>query len=192
MKTSERGIKLIKDSEGLRLRAYKCPGDVWTIGYGHAIKATESHFLTEEITESIADLLLRKDIIDAELAVKKYVDVAINQNQFDALVSFVFNLGPRALARSTLLKKLNDGKMLEVPAEFKRWVYADGKILEGLRKRRNAEAELFKLEDLPCEKSLIKVLPPLNSTNHQAGLESESSRGGLRSSILHLLRGLFT
>lgn len=139
MRTSEEGIALIKRWEGLRLKAYKCPRGVWTIGYGHTKTAREGM----EITEREADRLLREDVRDAERAVLFHVKVPLTQHQFDALVSWTFNLGSLNFARSTLLKKLNSGDYAAVPEEMMKWVYAGGKRLDGLANRRAAEAGLW-------------------------------------------------
>jgi lysozyme len=131
--------EIIKQFEGLRLEAYKCPADVWTIGYGHTNKVKQG----DVITEGEADILLALDVQEAERAVSSYVDVDINQNQFDALVSFVYNLGAGNFKSSTLLKKLNQGDYLGAANEFHRWNKAGGKVLRGLVRRREAEANLF-------------------------------------------------
>ena len=131
--------EIIKQFEGLRLEAYKCPADVWTIGYGHTNKVKSG----DAITEGEADILLALDVQEAERAVSSYVDVDINQNQFDALVSFVYNLGAGNFKSSTLLKKLNQGDYLGAANEFHRWNKAGGKVLRGLVRRREAEANLF-------------------------------------------------
>lgn len=140
MKTSKAGLDLIKRFEGFRAGVYLCPAGVATIGYGHAIKPGEK-FTT--ITEHHAESLLIDDVEEAEEYVNELVEVGINQDQFDALVSFTFNLGGGALKRSTLLKKINALKFEEAKAEFSRWVYAGGERLPGLVKRRKAEAEIF-------------------------------------------------
>lgn len=137
MKTVNKEI--IKEFEGLRLEAYKCPADVWTIGYGH----TRAVFPGDAITEKEADAFLSEDLEDAEDAVNAYVDVELNQNQFDALVSFVYNLGSGNFKSSTLLRKLNGGDYLGAANEFKRWNKAGGIVLNGLIRRRDAEANLF-------------------------------------------------
>lgn len=131
--------EIIKDFEGLRLEAYKCPADVWTIGYGHTNKVKQG----DVITAGEADVLLALDVQEAERAVNAYVDVDINQNQFDALVSFVYNLGAGNFKLSTLLRKLNEGDYLGAANEFERWNKAGGKVLNGLVRRRKAESNLF-------------------------------------------------
>ena len=139
VETSENGIELIKDFEGRRLVAYQDSVGVWTIGYGHTKTAHEDKL----IIKSTADRLLAEDLAEFEKYVDTYVTVALTQNQFDALVSWTFNLGPGNLKESTMLKKLNQGLYAEVPDEMRRWNKAGGKVLEGLIRRREAEAKLF-------------------------------------------------
>lgn len=139
MKTSDKGIELIKKHEGFRARAYKCPADKWTIGYGHTLNVKS----TDVITKEQGEYFLRQDVEHAEKEVNKH-NLNINQNQFDALVSFVFNLGVGNFSRSTLLRRIkaypND---ITIRREFARWVYAGGKILPGLVTRRKEEADLY-------------------------------------------------
>lgn len=139
MKTSERGIDLIKEFEGLYLNAYLCPAKVWTIGYGH----TRTAMPGQSISEARARELLREDLAEFERAVGNQVVAPLNQNQFDALVSFAFNLGAGNLARSTLLRRVNMRDYAGAAGEFARWNKAGGKVLNGLTRRRAAEAALF-------------------------------------------------
>lgn len=139
MRISEKGINLIKRFEGLRLEAYLDSVDVPTIGYGH----TRGVKLGQTITQEQADAFLEEDIHEFELAIQRLVHVNLTQNQFDALVSFTFNLGIGSLKQSTLLKKLNAGDITGAANEFNRWVYAGGKKLTGLVKRRSAERLMF-------------------------------------------------
>jgi lysozyme len=133
------GIALIKEFEGLRLKAYKCSAGRWTIGYGHT--ATTKPGMV--ISEGEANKLLFDDIGWAEEVVRRLAKAPMTNNQFSALVSFVFNLGEGAFARSTLLRKLNLRDYNGAAEEFQRWVYADGKVLRGLERRRAAEKALF-------------------------------------------------
>jgi lysozyme len=139
MKTSNKGIDLIKKYEGFRAKAYRCSANVLTIGYGH----TQNVKPTDVISLDEAEYFLTKDVEFAENEVNRH-NLNINQNQFDALVSFVFNLGVGNFARSTLLKKIksnpNDSTIRE---EFERWIYAGGKALNGLVRRRREEADLY-------------------------------------------------
>ena len=139
MRISEKGINLIKKFEGLRLEAYLDSVDIPTIGYGH----TRGIKLGQTITQEQADAFLEEDIHEFELAIQRLVHVNLTQNQFDALVSFTFNLGIGSLKQSTLLKKLNAGDITGAANEFNRWTYAGGKKLTGLVKRRSAERLMF-------------------------------------------------
>lgn len=139
MKTSQQGIDLIKRFEGFKPEAYKDPVGVWTIGYGH----TRTACFGMSISENEAESLLRSDVEEAERAIARFVEVELSQNQFDALVSWVFNLGAGALSRSTMLKKINSSLHKEVPDQMRRWVYAGGQRLRGLELRREAEARLY-------------------------------------------------
>jgi len=139
MKTSDKGIGLIKRFEGLRLKAYLCPAGKPTIGYGH----TKDVKLGDVITEEEAEQLLLEDLIVVENEINKH-NLDINQNQFDALVSFVYNVGVGNFRTSTLLKKIKtDPNDKTIANEFKRWVYSNGKKLPGLVKRREEEAKLY-------------------------------------------------
>ncbi len=139
MKTSVEGLALIKKFEGLELEAYKCAAGVWTIGYGHTKDVQEG----DVWSESHADHMLEVELEEFEGYINNNVTVALSQNQFDALVSWVYNLGPANLKASTMLKVLNSGDYEGVPAQIKRWNKAGGKVLEGLIRRREAEALLF-------------------------------------------------
>jgi lysozyme len=139
MHVSERGLDLIKRFEGLELRAYRCPAGVWTIGYGHTgPEVREGTAIAAERAEE----LLRADLLRFEEGVARSAG-ACTQGQFDALVSFAFNLGLGALRSSTLLKKHRCGEHRLAAAEFGRWIHAGGRKLPGLVKRRAAEAELY-------------------------------------------------
>lgn len=139
MKTSEKGLEIIKRFEGLELKSYLCPANVWTVGYGHTKTAKEGM----DITESKAEELLREDIRMFEEGVQKAVEVKLDQEQFDALVSFTFNVGLGAFRASTLRRKLNKSDYKGAANEFKKWKFANGRILSGLVRRRKAEADLF-------------------------------------------------
>ena len=139
MNTSAEGIALIKKFEGCELKAYQCSAGVWTIGYGHTKDVEEG----DTISKDQAEEMLVEELHEYENYVNEYVNVALSQNQFDALVSWVYNLGPANLKASTMLKVLNDGKYEEVPYQMKRWNKAGGKVLDGLVRRREAEALLY-------------------------------------------------
>lgn len=138
MRTSNKQI--VKDAEGLRLEAYLCPAGVWTIGYGHTGTDVWPGLV---ITEKWAESLLERDLRTFEAYVSGYVKVDLTQDQFDALVSFVYNIGAEAFKNSTMLKKLNAGDYEGAAKEFPRWNKSKGKVLPGLVKRREAERKLF-------------------------------------------------
>jgi lysozyme len=131
------GIDLIKRFEGFSSMVYICPAGYQTIGYGHLVRSGESF---NEISETEAEELLRKDVESAERAVLRLVNVPLTDGQFDALVSFTFNLGSGAFQRSTLRRKVNRQAHVEVPAQLMRWVWAGGRKLNGLVRRRNTES----------------------------------------------------
>lgn len=139
MKISHAGLALIKSFEGLRLTSYRCPAGVWTIGYGHTITAKPDMTITEEQAE---DLLLG-DLRHFEKCVSKHIAVPLEQHQFDALVSFCYNVGCGALMKSTLRRKLNAGDYEGAADELLRWNKAGGKELRGLTRRRKAERAMF-------------------------------------------------
>ncbi|MEX5908508.1 lysozyme [Citrobacter portucalensis] len=147
MITSEKGIRLIKQFEGCRLTAYPDPGtggDPWTIGYGwtHPVDGKPvKRGMT--IDQQTADRLLKTGLVGYENDVLKVVMVKLTQGQFDALVSFAYNVGSRALSTSTLLKKLNAGDIKGAADEFLRWNKSGGKVMPGLTNRRKAEREVF-------------------------------------------------
>jgi lysozyme len=142
MRCSRQGLELIKRFEGFSARPYLCPAGKLTIGYGHVIRPAEK-FSDNGITEEAATALLVRDISLWEETINRLVTVTINQNQFDALVSFIHNIGARAFEKSTLLRRLNQGAMQRAAAEFSRWTYSNGCKLEGLVRRRAAESTLF-------------------------------------------------
>jgi lysozyme len=139
MHTSQKGLDLIKSFEGLRLSAYKCPADVWTIGFGTTAGVKPGQTITKERAEE----LLRDDVARFEAQVLRLVKVPLTQGQHDALVSFVYNLGAGNLSNSTLLRLLNSGDYKGAAAQFDRWTKAGGKTLAGLVRRRAAERALF-------------------------------------------------
>jgi lysozyme len=139
VKTSDRGIELIKNAEGCRLQTYLCPAGIPTIAYGR----TQGVKMGMKITQAEADEMLRQDLAEFEAAVTKYVRVPLTQHQFDALVCWTYNVGIGALSTSTLLKKLNAKDYAGAANEFERWNKGGGKVLPGLVKRRVAEKALF-------------------------------------------------
>lgn len=137
-KISDTCVSLVKTFEGFRADAYKCPAGVWTIGYGH----TEDVKPGDKITEPQAAYLLRKELEEFSVKVDKLLK-KVSQNQFDALVSFAYNVGVSALGGSTLLKKHNAGDYDAAKDEFLKWNKAAGKELAGLTKRRLHESALY-------------------------------------------------
>ena len=147
MKTGTEGVELIKHFEGCRLEAYLCPANVWTIGYGHTSGVREGDVIDQEAAEAH----LIEDLEEFEGYVNDMVEIALKQNEFDAIVAWTFNLGPGNLKESTLLNRLNYGPLSDVPAQIQRWNRAGGQVLEGLVKRRAAEAALWKGQDWRSE-----------------------------------------
>jgi lysozyme len=147
MKISQAGIDLIKSFEGLKLNAYKCPAGIVTIGFGSTYYADKSPIKMGDKLKDIqeAEELLKATVITFESTINGlFYNVTLKQNQFDALVSLVFNIGPNAFAASTLLKKAKvnpNDKSIEI--EFNRWVNGGGKKLPGLIHRRKAESKLY-------------------------------------------------
>lgn len=144
MRTSANGVELIKHFEGVELEVYVCSAGKRTIGVGHVILPGEDY---KKISEAQALEILSRDLAKFETMVQSMVTAPLTQNQFDALVSFCFNLGPANLKNSTLLKKVNAEDYEGAAKEFGKWVFAAGKKLKGLEKRREAESKLFKGED---------------------------------------------
>jgi lysozyme len=145
MKSSNDCLALIKSCEGFSAKPYLCPAGVPTIGYG-STRYADGRKVTlndKSITVEQADEIMRTSLVEYENAVNRYVKVPITQGQFDALVDFAYNAGAQSLRNSTLLKMLNAGDYAGAAKQFERWVYADGKVLYGLVKRRKLEADLF-------------------------------------------------
>ncbi|MBO8415062.1 MAG: lysozyme [Proteobacteria bacterium] len=142
--TSTNGLELIKHFEGFKATAYFCPAHKPTIGYGHTGNdVTEADVNVKTITQAEAEALLRADLKIAENGVKSHCNVPLTQCQFDALVSFTYNLGAGNLKSSTLLKMLNASDFTGAEAQFPRWCKSGGKTVDGLLRRRHAEAALF-------------------------------------------------
>lgn len=139
MNIGTKGLEMIKHFEGLELNAYQCAAGVWTIGYGHTKDVQQGMVISEDT----ANEMLVEELNEYESYITGLVTVELNQNQFDAMVSWVYNLGVGNLKASTLLKVLNAGDYAGVPAQIMRWNKAGGKVLEGLTRRRQAEADLF-------------------------------------------------
>lgn len=142
MKTSSQGLALIEQFEGFVTTPYRCPAGWWTIGYGHVIREAEQERLVQ-VDRSTARELLQQDVRVVEQAIARLIHVPLTQPQFDALVSFTFNLGAGALQRSSFRRKINRGEHEEVPRELMRWVWGGGRKLPGLVRRRAAEGRLY-------------------------------------------------
>lgn len=144
MQTSEKGIALIKQFEGCKLTAYQDSVGIWTIGYGWTQPVDGKPIRAGmTIKQETAERLLKTGLVSYESDVSRLVKVGVTQEQFDALVSFTYNLGARSLSTSTLLRKLNAGDYAGAADEFLRWNKAGGKVLNGLTRRREAERALF-------------------------------------------------
>lgn len=154
-RVTQAGLDLIKRFEGFSAKIYICPGGYPTVGYGHVVKDRAA--FQWPITQAQAERILAKDVQSAERAVLRYINVPLTDGQFAALVSFTFNLGPGALQRSTLRRKVNRQEHDEVPAEFHKWVYAKGRKLPGLIRRRAEEADLYAAD------AVVEVLPWLRA-----------------------------
>lgn len=154
---SQNGLALTQKFEGLRLTAYQDQVGIWTIGYGHTGKDVHPKLT---ITQEQANNLLMQDVASAVAAVNRLVTVVFNQNGFDALVDFAFNLGNNALSGSTLLRKLNAGDFAGAADEFPKWCHAGGKLVPGLLRRRQAEQRLFQ-QGIPQPASVPTPAVPL-------------------------------
>ena len=145
MEINKAGKDLIKRFEGCKLKAYKCPANVWTIGYGNTFyedgtKVKEGDVITQERAEELFDIIISDFVRMTDALVKSNV----TENNFSALVSFTFNVGTGNLRRSTLLRKVNANPKDEtIPAEFRKWVRANNVVLKGLQRRREAEIKLY-------------------------------------------------
>jgi len=140
---TQEGLELIKRFEGFSSTIYICPAGYLTIGYGHVVREEERERFEDGVDKQEAEDLLQRDVRWAERGVLRLIDVPLTDGQFDALVSFTFNLGTGALQRSTLRRKVNREEHAQVPREFMQWVWAGGKQLKGLVRRRRAEAGAY-------------------------------------------------
>ena len=162
MRMSDQGIDaLLKKFEGCKLKAYKDPVAIWTIGYGHT-SAAGAPDVTEglTITQAEAEEILKKDLVKYEKPVADMVKVPLSQHQFDVLVDFCYNAGVGNLKSSTLLKRVNAGDFDAVPNELMKWTKAKGKELPGLVRRRRAESEWWRdLSNKPVVEEDQRVEP---------------------------------
>jgi lysozyme len=144
MQMTEEGLALIRRFEGFRGEAYRCPAGVWTIGYGHTSQAGPPRVTPGmRMSEAEAEAVLARDVQEFARAVTAALRRDVSPQQFSALVSFAYNVGAGAFTRSSVLKAVNEGDMEAVPARLRLWVKADGRTLQGLVRRREAEAALF-------------------------------------------------
>jgi len=148
MKISDRGLAMLKAFEGCKLTAYQDSVGIWTTGYGHTSMAGEPVVKRGlKITHKEAEAILKRDLLKYEKAVIDALKHGPTQNQFDAMVSLCFNIGPKAFAGSSVVKKFNAGDKAGAADAFLKWNKARGRVLEGLTKRRTAEAALFRQSD---------------------------------------------
>jgi len=154
---TEEGLNLIKRFEGFSPAIYICPAGYPTIGYGHVVLAHEREQFAEGITQAKATDILRKDVGIAERAVVRLISEPLTDGQFDALVSFTFNLGAGALQRSTLRRKVNRWEHESVLAELMKWVWAAGKKFPGLIRRRRSESSLYQNKGVTDRPPLVDL-----------------------------------
>ena len=144
LKSSRLAVELIISSESFRSKAYQDSGGVWTIGFGTTDGVKEGDTITVE--DAFSRLIDHIEMVERELY--RLIDTHITQGEFDAMVSFVYNIGTGAFAKSTILKKINESNFGEAAKEFNRWVYDNGKKLKGLIARRKKEEALFRGESV--------------------------------------------
>jgi len=156
MKVSDKALKVIRHHEGVRTKPYQCPALLWTVGVGHVIDPTHAKVPLAErkalpipdgwnrtLTTDEVDDILKRDLANFERGVERYCPVTLTQGQFDALVSFSFNVGLGTLQRSTLRQKVLRGDMEGAADEFLKYTIGGGKVLKGLVTRRNDERAMF-------------------------------------------------
>lgn len=143
MQLSFNGKKLIQELEGFKKTAYLDTGGVWTVGYGTTKIDGKPVEAGQTCTEAQAQQWLDEDLAWAQTAVNRLVKYVLKQNMFDALVSFVYNIGENNFSRSTMLQLLNSGQYSAAAAQFDRWVYDNGRVVKGLISRRREERSLF-------------------------------------------------
>jgi lysozyme len=148
MKTNNSGIELIKHFEGFEPKAYRCPAGVWTIGYGHTSEAGNPKVIKGmKVTAREASDILARDLEKFETAVMKTITRTPSENQFSAMVSLCYNIGPGAFAKSSVARLFNAGDVKAAADAFMRWNKAAGRVLPGLLKRRVEERHLFLTPD---------------------------------------------
>lgn len=186
MKTSARGIEIIKRYEGFSPTPYRCPAGWWTIGYGSTRGVTKD---TAPVNEEQAAIMLQQDLAVAERGVSRLITAPLHQLQFDALVSFTYNLGGGALQRSSLRKKVNREEHGDVPNEFKKWVYAGGRKLNGLISRRLSEANLY-MEGFNATQNPTQPAAKTTLTPGSGNLFDSLFAGFIRNSHIPVVRPL--
>ncbi|CAA0096323.1 Uncharacterised protein [Starkeya nomas] len=184
-------VEHVKRWEGCKLTAYPDPGSVngepWTIGYGHTSDSFLKVYKGLRITQSQADAALRHDLGETAAAVDRLVKVHLTDSQFGALVSFTYNVGENAFARSTLLRKLNAGDYDAVPGELARWNKNDGKVMKGLSNRRAAEAGLWAKGSFVSSKTV--PASPGSAVKDFVTTENITATGGLLGGAAALASG---
>lgn len=186
---NQRTRDLIIEFEGLRLKAYKDGGGIWTIGVGHTSDKDQTVYADLVISKARAYELLDLDIAEAEKAVDTYVKVPLNANQHGALSSFTFNLGVGAFKGSTLLRKLNAGDYKGAANELDKWVHDDGVVVKGLVRRRAAEKALFLSAS---DTSQTPVEPPVVSEPPKHGQAPVAPLPARKNTIWDILFAILT
>lgn len=171
---NEEGRSLIKRWESLKLRSYQDTGGVWTIGYGH----TRNVRAGQTITVDQAETFLSSDLQEAERTVENLVTVSLTDNQFAALVSFVYNIGGTQFKNSTLLKRLNKGDYAAVPYELSKWVFDNGKRIQGLANRRAVEAGLWAKGNFVSSRTVPTEGKPVKKPDAVSTVGQTMSAGG--------------
>lgn len=162
LKVSSKGLEFITNEEGVVLHVYLDQVKLETIGVGHLLTPSDkaSGRFKNGITREQAIDLLKVDVVATENTIKKFISIKLNQNQFDALASMLFNTGPAPVSTGTLGKLINAGKFDEVPAEMAKWCHAGGKILPILQARRIREAKFFSLPMPSIDISAVVISNP--------------------------------
>lgn len=192
MELNQATIDLIKSFEGWRATAYKDAVGVLTIGYGHTNAAGEPKVTPGmTITKAYGEYVLRKDLKKYADAISFQVKVPLNPNQFGALVSWCYNVGPGNTGKSTLIKKLNKGDYKSVPSELAKWNKAGGKTLNGLVRRRKAEADLFQTPYLAVSEQKPALAPVQPKETKPAPAALPESSTGIWAAILSIFSKLF-
>lgn len=156
MKTSKKGRSFISLCEGVALKPYKCPAGYWTIGVGHRMTLHEQEIWGNAIiTYHQADAILSGDLYEAEKCLIETVKIPLHQSKIDALASLIFNIGVGNFKKSTLLKKLNKGELVD--AEFLKWNKVKGKVLNGLTLRRQREVQIFHYDTTTNQEARLQI-----------------------------------